>query len=177
MPRTDGSPYLPQMHLAERDRDPSDRSDQRTDVPTEEGPALRDAATVAERAAADEADANEARERFRIGPIPAIEADEAVAAHLAPGELVHALRSRAILRAPGGDAALGYGGTLYLTSRRLIHLGQVVVSVQLTDIVETSLAGERLLLTLRDGEGLSLDVDRPRLLRAEMSEIARGLRR
>jgi hypothetical protein len=51
------------------------------------------------------------------------------------------------------------------------------MSVQLTDIVETSLAGERLLLSLRNGEGLSLDVDRPRVLRAEMSEIGRGLRR
>jgi hypothetical protein len=50
------------------------------------------------------------------------------------------------------------------------------MSVQLTDIVETSLAGERLLLTLREGEGLSLDVDRPRLLRAEMAEAGRGLR-
>ena len=165
------------MHLAERDRDPSDSSDQLTDVPTEEGPALRDAAALAERAAADEAQATEARERFGIGSIAAMEPDDVVRPHLAEGELVHALRTRAILRAPGGDAALGYGGTLYLTSRRLIHLGQVVVSVRLTDIVETSLAGERLLLSLRDGEGLSLDVDRPRLLRAEISEIARGLRR
>ena len=164
------------MHLEERDRDPSDGRDRSTDVSTEEGPALRDAATVAERAAADEAEATEARERFRTGPIPALEPDEVVAAHLAADELVHALRARAILRAPGGDAALGYGGTLYLTSRRLVHLGQVVMSVQLTDIVETSLAGERLLLSLRNGEGLSLDVDRPRVLRAEMGEIGRGLR-
>jgi hypothetical protein len=58
----------------------------------------------------------------------------------------------------------------------LVHLGQVVVTVQLTDIVETSLAGERLLLTLREGDGLSLDVDEPRLLRAQMAEAARGLR-
>lgn len=177
MPRTDALAYFANMHLAERDRDPSDGSDRSTDVSTEVGPALRDAAALADRAAADEAEATRARERFRIGPIPPIDADEAVRPHLAQGELVHALRNRAILRAPGGDAALGYGGDLYLTSRRLIHLGQVVMSVQLTDIVETSLAGERLLLTLRDGEGLSLDVDRPRLLRAEMSEIGRGLRR
>jgi hypothetical protein len=102
--------------------------------------------------------------------------DDTIKLHLAEGELVYALRRHAILRAPGGDAALGYGGTLYLTSRRLVHLGQVVMSVQLNDIVETSLAGERLLLTLREGEGLSLDVDRPRLLRAEMAEAGRGLR-
>jgi hypothetical protein len=58
----------------------------------------------------------------------------------------------------------------------LLHLGQVIVTLRLLDIVETSIAGERLLLTLRDGEGLALDVDRPRLLRAEMAAVARDLR-
>ena len=173
MPRTDALAYRAHMHLAERDRDPSDEP---VDVSTEEGPALRDAAAATERAAHDEAQAAAARERFRIGPIKAVEPDDAIRSHLSEGELVHALRRHAILRAPGGDAALGYGGTLYLTSRRLIHLGQVVMTVRLTDIVEASLAGERLLLTLREGEGLSLDVDRPRLLRAEMAEAGRGLR-
>ncbi len=109
-------------------------------------------------------------------PVPEIEADDNIAPHLFEGELVHDLRRHAILKAPGGDAALGYGGTLYLTSRRLIHLGQVVMTVRLTDIVESSLAGERLLLTLRDGEGLALDLDRPRLLRAEMAALTRELR-
>ena len=62
------------MHLAERDRDPSEQ----TDVSTEEGPALRDAAALTERAADDEAQANAARERFRLGPIEALEPDDAV---------------------------------------------------------------------------------------------------
>ena len=92
------------------------------------------------------------------------------------GQLVHDLRSRAILKAPGDDRALGYGGTLYLTSRRLVHIGQVTVNVQLADIVETSLAGERLLVTLSDGEGLMLDLDRPRQLRAEVAAAIRALR-
>ena len=169
---TDALAYCAGMHLAERDRDPSDEPV----VSTEEGPALRDAVSAADRAADDEAAATAARERFRIGPIEALVPDDTIKYQLAEGELVYALRRHAILRAPGGDAALGYGGNLYLTSRRLVHLGQVVMSVQLTDIVETSLAGERLLLTLREGEGLSLDVDRPRLLRAEMAEAGRGLR-
>jgi hypothetical protein len=80
-----------------------------------------------------------------------------------------------MLKAPGDDRALGYGGTLYLTSRRLLHLGQVTVNVRLTDIVETSIAGERLLVTLADGEGLMLDVDR-RQLRAEIAAATRALR-
>jgi hypothetical protein len=53
----------------------------------------------------------------------------------------------------------------------------VVVSVSLVDLEESSLAGERLLLTLRGGEGLTLDVDRPRLLRAEMAAVGQELRR
>ena len=143
---------------------------------TEEGPALRDAMTAAHRAEADEAAARLARDSFLVMPVPDIEPDDNVAPHLHEGELVHALRRHAILKAPGGDAALGYGGTLYLTSRRLVHLGQVVMTVRLTDVVESSLAGERLLLTLRDGEGLALELDRPRLLRAEMAALTRELR-
>jgi hypothetical protein len=162
------------MHLAERDRDRAPRAGERS---TEEGPALRDAAVVAERAAADEADAAVARELFRNAPLPSIEPDDHVVGHLTPGESVHDLRTRAILRTPGGENALGYGGSLYLTSRRLVHLGQVNVTVQLTDIVETSLAGERLLLTLPQGEGMTLDVDRPRHFRAQMAAAVRELRR
>lgn len=168
--RTDEAAYGAEVQLAERDRDPSANT---VDASTEEGPALRDAAAAAQRAADDETAAAAARERFRTEPMTALEPDDRIASQLADGELVYALRTHAILRAPGGDAALGYGGTLYLTSRRLVHLGQVVVTVSLTDIVETSLAGERLLLSLRGGEGLSLDVDRPRLLRAEIAEAGR----
>jgi len=161
------------MQLPGRDRDSSPRI---VDESTEEGPALRDASVVAERAMSDASAARDARNRLRTSPVPAIEADERIAPHLLAGEVVHGLRSHAILRAPGGDEALGYGGTLYLTSRRLVHLGQVIVTVQLTDIMESSLAGERILLSLRGGEGLTLDLDRPRLLRAEMAAATRQLR-
>ena len=165
--------YRPTRKLAERDRDPSSLTDERS---TEEGPALRGGAALAERAAADEADAVFARERFRDAPVPSIEPDDVIVGHLTPGESVHDLRIRAILRTPGNDGALGYGGSLYLTSRRLVHLGQVCMSVRLTDIVETSIAGERLLLTLPDGEGIALDVDRPRQFRAQMAAALQELR-
>jgi hypothetical protein len=162
------------MHLAPRHRDGSALP---TEESTEEGPALRDAVSAAARAADDEEAAAAARDRFRIGPIPPIDADDEVRPHLAGEERVHALRRHAILRKPGGDGALGAGGTLYLTSRRLVHLGQVVMSVGLTEIEESSLAGERLLLTLRNGDGITLDVDQPRLLRAEMAAAGLELRR
>lgn len=174
MPEPSFVPNLRYMHLAGRGRVHSADS---VDVPTEDGPALRDAGAAAARIDADEARAAQARQRFSAEPLPIIDPDDAVRGHLIHGEAVHALRSRAILRTPGGDNALGYGGTLYLTSRRLVHLGQVEVSVQLTDIVETSLAGERLLLGLRQGEGVSLDLDRPRELRAEIAAAMRGVRR
>ena len=161
------------MHLAERDRG---RSTEPVEGSTEDGSALRDAALIADRVAADEADAALARERLKDGPLPCIEPDEHVVEHLTPGESVHDLRTRAILRGPGGDNALGYGGSLYLTSRRLVHLGQVNVTVRLTDIVETSLAGERLLLTLPEGEGMALDVERPRHFRAQLAAAQRLLR-
>jgi len=160
------------MQPEERDQDPTHSA---VEVP-EEGPALRDATAAARRATNDEADAADARARFRESPIPTIEPDEAIAAHLGQDEGLHSARRSAILSVPGGDRALGYGGTLYLTSRRLLHLGQVMVTVQLTDIVETSLAGERLLLALRDGEGMAFDLDRPRLLRAEIAAATRALR-
>ena len=92
------------------------------------------------------------------------------------GQLVHDLRSRAILKAPGDDRALGYGGSLHLTFRRLLHIGQVTVDVRLTDIVETALAGERLLISLSDDEGLVVDLDRPRQLRTEIAAAIRALR-
>lgn len=162
------------MQLPERGRDASSDS---IETSTEDGPALRDARTLAERSQADEAAAHEARGRLQTEPMAPLEPDDAIRSHLLPDEVLHGLRRRAILRGPGEDRALGYGGTLYLTSRRLIHLGQVVMAVQLADVLETSIAGERLLVTLRGGgEGVSLDVDQPRLLRVEMASLMRGLR-
>jgi hypothetical protein len=161
------------MHLAGRDLDRLTDANGRS---TEEGPALRDARAAAHRAADDEALAAAARKSFTAGPMPTVDPDDTIRHHLDPGERVHALRTRAILCVPGGENVPSHGGTLYLTSRRLVHLGQVMKSVQLTDVVESSLAGERLLLTLAGGEGVSIEVDRPRLLRAEIAEAARGLR-
>ena len=166
-------PYAAQMHTTERDRDSSPVT---TNESTEDGPALRDASHAAERAEADEAEARLLREQLQDAPLPTREADAEVAPHLGPDEIVHGLRPSARLRAPGDDRALGYGGTLYLTSRRLVHLGQVFMTVQLSDILETSLAGERLLLSLRDGEGLSIDLDRPRTFRTEVAAAMRALR-
>jgi hypothetical protein len=144
---------------------------------TEAGPALRDAAATAARIADDEAAADAIRERLTHEPLPIIAPDPSVAPHLAADEQIHDLRRSAMLRVPGGDRAHGYGGTLYLTSRRLIHIGQVIVTVELSDIVETSIAGERLLVTLGGGEGMTLEIGRPRHLRVEIAAAQRALGR
>ena len=169
-----GRAYAAAMRQPERDQDPD--GGRTATGSTEEGPALRDAADTVSRIEADEAAALEVRDRLRAAPLPLLAPDELIGPQLSPGEMVHDLRASAILRAPGDDRALGYGGTLYLTSRRLVHIGQVTVNVQLADIVETSLAGERLLIALSDDEGLVLDVERPRQLRAEIAAAIRTLR-
>lgn len=161
------------MSLAERDHESAPAP---ATASTEEDPALRDAARVAERVARDEAGAAAIRERPASAPLPEVAFHDPIAALLRPDEVVHGLRPSAMLMSPGDERAFGYGGSLYLTSQRLVHVGQVTVTVELNDIVEASLAGDRLLLTLRAGDGLALDVERPRTFRAEMAAVMRELR-
>jgi hypothetical protein len=133
-------------------------------------PALADAEALLARADADEAAAAAGRERYRSGAIEALPPDATVAPLLAADEPLYAVRLSAILNTTTGSSPIpGYGGTLYLTDRRLLHVGRVVVSIGLDQVREISLAGERLLVTLDGGEGITLDVDRPRLLRVEIA--------
>ena len=159
------------MRGAKRDQSPPAAE---TEESTEAGPALRDALVVSARADTDEREALLVREHLLGAPLPSLNPDPTVAAELRPIEVVHSHRASATLSVPGADHALGYGGSLYLTSQRLIHIGQVTVAVHLKDIVETSLAGERLLITLSDGNGVALDVERPRTFRTEIAAALRG---
>jgi hypothetical protein len=52
----------------------------------------------------------------------------------------------------------------------------VVVSIRLEQVREIALAGERLLITFDGGEGISLDLDRPRLLRVEIAAVMTAAR-
>jgi hypothetical protein len=143
-------------------------------------PALRDAVEILARARADEAAADEARERYRIQAMPALEPDARIARLLALDEHVVAVRRSAMLdrRQPvtGSHVPAGVGGDLYVTSRRLVLVGRLTLSFDLLEIDDATLSGERLLLIVRDGAGLSLDVERPRLLRVEIA-AARALAR
>lgn len=131
--------------------------------------ALRDAAAIAARVAADEAAADAERTRLRTHRLPILE----VTAHRPPplraDEVLHAIRPTALLeRAP---APLPSGGTLYLTSRRLIHVGaEETTEIELESIVDIAVALERLLLMgLADGSDMAIEVDQPRLLRVQLA--------
>lgn len=149
------------------------------DVP-ESAPAIRDASAILARMEADEAAADRARETYRTQPMPSIAPDAGLVPLLEADERVLAARRSAQLDrrqpVPGWDAPSGVAGDLYLTSRRLVLVGRVTLSFDLGDIVDAGLSGERLLLVLGDGTGVSLDVDQPRLLRVEIA-TARALAR
>jgi hypothetical protein len=140
--------------------------------------ALRDAQKIADRIAADEAAAVEARQSYEVDGLPTIEPDEAARAILAPGELLHAMHASALLEAHAAAAqeALPRGGTLYLTSTRLMHLGAETTELQLSEIDEVTVALERLvLIRLRDGLDLAVEVDQPRLLRLQLATALAGI--
>ena len=159
------------------DQEPA-RSGQSVDtVPaTSDGPAMRDARSIAARIAADEAAADEARHAYQAGGLPAIAPDDAARAILRPSEFLHSVHANALLEETGNAAAQLRGGTLYLTSERLIHTGTEITEVALTEIEEMAVALERLvLIRLRDGSDLAMEVDQPRLLRVQLSAaIARN---
>jgi hypothetical protein len=140
-----------------------------------EGAALRDADDVLARAVADEAAAGAARERYRTRPMAAVDPDERIGPLLLPGEHVVAVRRSALLERrqpePGTRAATGLAGALYVTSHRLVLVGRTSLSFGLGSIQDVMLSGDRLLLVLRDGQGLALDVQQPRLLRVELAAV------
>lgn len=137
-----------------------------------EGAAVRDAQNIAARIAADEAAADEARQAYQAGGLPAIEPDAGAGAILEPGEILHAVRASALLeeRALTNGAGLPRGGTLYLTSERVVHTGAESTELALAAIEEMVVALERLvLIRLRNGSDLAVEVDQPRLLRVQLA--------
>jgi hypothetical protein len=162
---TEPSPpeLMPGPHAAE--------ADLKTPIPA----ALRDAQKVAGRIGADEAAADDERARLSREPLPNLADGIEPTVRLRQGEVVHAIRLQAMLEA--GRGALPFGGTLYLTSWRLVHIGAETRAVQLSDITETGVALERLLLVdLTDGSALVIEVDQPRLLRVQIAAARAAVR-
>lgn len=138
-------------------------------APTDAVPAaLRDAQQVAARISADEAAADDERARLAQDRLPTLSDGIEQRIQLGADEVVHAIRQVALLES--ADGAMPQGGTLYLTSHRLIHAGQGLHEVELSAIAETAVALERLLLVdLADGSDLAFEIDQPRLLRVQLA--------
>ena len=138
--------------------------------------ALRDAEAIAARVAADERAADEERERLAREPLPVVAARAEQVFQPWPDEIIHAERHAAMVER-GQDTPLS-GGTLYLTSRRLVHVGrEAVVEIDLERIADMAVALERLLLIeLTDGSDLAIEVDGPRLLRVQVAAARAVLR-
>jgi hypothetical protein len=180
--RDDAAPTLDEM----TGRDPldpelrgSDRSTEAapsTAEPAQPAPALRDAAAIAARVAADEGAADAERERLAREPLPVLEAQAEMLFQLERDEVLHAERRAALVER--GQNAQPSGGTLYLTSRRLVHIGtEAVEEVRLDAITDMAVAMERLLLIeLADGSDLAIEVDEPRLLRVQVAAARAALR-
>ncbi len=136
-------------------------------------PALRDARRISDRVAADEMAADEARHRHRIGGLPVLTTDESRTLALRSGEVLHASRAHGLLEiAPAAaDSETPRDGAVYLTSQRLLHVaaGQAT-EWRLGDLDEMLVGLERLLLIrLRDGSDITLEIDHPRLFRVELA--------
>jgi hypothetical protein len=180
--RDDESPTLDEM----TGRDPlhpelrgSDRSTEVTPSTVEAAPpapSLRDAEAIAARVAADEQEADAERERLAREPLPVLEAQAEILFQLVPAEQLHAERRAALVER--GQEGQPSGGTLYLTSHRLVHIGtEAVEEVRLDAITDMAVAMERLLLIeLADGSDLAIEVDQPRLLRVQVAAARAALR-
>ena len=127
---------------------------------------------------ADEASADEARKRLRRQGIVALEPDERIGVMLAPGEHVVAVR-RAVSfdrRKDNKNPDLGLRGDLYVTTARLVCLGQVAVNVPLVEIREAVVAPGALRLDVGDGRGIEIRITNPSLLRVEIASVREAAR-
>lgn len=143
-------------------------------------PALRDAGEILERAEADEAEAEEARRRYRVSPMRPVDPDPAVATQLRAGEGVLAVRHSVVVdrRGPNGSRTPRecVAGDLYVTTRRILVIGRTFLSFDLAAIEEATASAARLMLIMEDGSGLAFDVDRPSLLRVEIMTSRAAMR-
>jgi hypothetical protein len=121
----------------------------------------------------DEASAREARARYRVHGLEPLEPTGPVRDLLAPGELLLAAFPRVALEVrrsmDGGPPQCRPEGNLYVSSERLVHGGREPWAVRLDDIDDAAVSGDRILLVLRDGAGIALNTEQPRLLRVRIA--------
>lgn len=122
---------------------------------------------------ADDEEASAERRRYRNHGIEPIAPDPCIGALLEPAEQVLACHRWVALdrhqRSTGEAPSASVRGDLYVTTARLVHVGPQVDVVELDDIEDAALVGDRVLLVTRGGAGITVDTDRPRLLRVQMA--------
>ncbi|MCJ7710889.1 MAG: hypothetical protein MUQ32_08665 [Chloroflexi bacterium] len=132
----------------------------------------------AEDASVEDASVDDARRRLREQGIVAVEPDERIGVMLAPGERVVAVRHAIAMerRKEVRDPELALRGDLYVTTTRLVCLGQVPVDVPLVEISEAIVAAGALRLIVGDGRGVEIRTGDPYLLRVEVSAAREAAR-
>jgi hypothetical protein len=140
-------------------------------APVPDGELVASAARSQPAASTDADRADEARRRLHEQGIVPIEPDARIGVMLAPGELVLAVRRSASLdrRHVRREDDPGLCGDLYVTTRRLVHLGRSAVVYGLDEIREADIAANHLLLVVGDNRGVVIDVGDPCLLRVEIA--------
>ncbi|MEI7743591.1 MAG: hypothetical protein WCK58_07560 [Chloroflexota bacterium] len=123
--------------------------------------------------AGDEAAARIRRDTLReMGVIP-IEPDARIAVLLAADEQVVTVRREVTLerRLAWQGRGAGLRGDLYVTTRRLVHLGDVAVEYGLADVHEAVIAPGALRLIVGRSQGVEICTVDPRVLRVEIGAV------
>ena len=107
-----------------------------------------------------------------------IEPDDRIGVMLAPEEMVVAVRRSVTLerRTGWGEPGARMRGDLYVTTRRLVHLGRVRVEYALGEIREAVVAEGALRLVVGDSRGVEIEVSDPCLLRVEIAAVREAAR-
>jgi len=138
-----------------------------------DNPAICDAAEIVSRAAVDEAAADRARDEYLARAMPSLAPDGRIAPLLGPDEHVLAVRRSVVLDRrrppPRSSSPASLAGDLYVTSKRLVLVGRLTVAIDLDEVEDAVVTGERILLIMGNGKGAALDVARPRQLRVEIA--------
>jgi hypothetical protein len=142
------------------------------------GAPARSAVSTALEAAADAAAADLVRRQLRERGIVPLEPDPRIGTMVGPEERVVAVRHDVSLerrrgwRQPDG----GIGGDLYVTTRRLVHLGPPTVEYPLADVREVVVATGALRMVVAGNLGVEIRVRDPRVLRVEIAAAREAAR-
>ena len=105
--------------------------------------------------------------------MPSLAPDGRIAPLLDPDEHVLAVRRSVVLDRrlppPRSSSPASLSGDLYVTSKRLVLVGRLTLAIDLDEVEDAVVSGERILLIMGNGNGAALDVARPRQLRVEIA--------